>query len=121
MPWWARLLQRMGITVLDVSAYRLDPDAAAEGRYVVLHDDDVSPLATVIEWAARTFELDAAEAAVKVAAVQRRGYAAFGPFAEDDVQRLLERGATTASALGLTALRYDTQVPQTPDDSCQAR
>lgn len=46
--------------------------------------------------------------------MQRRGYAAFGPFAESDVQRLLERGATTAAALGLTALRYDTQVPQTP-------
>jgi len=82
--------------------------AWAEGRYVILHDDDHSPMATVITWAAQTFEIDAAEAAVKVASVHKRGWVAFGPFTEDDVEQRLARGHAVARELEITALGFDT-------------
>lgn len=116
-PLWQRALE-WGVRVLRPSnpvAPTWDPELAAEGRYIFVHDDDVSRMDAVVRWLRSVFGLTANAAAKLMLQVHRHGIGALGPFEVHDAERLLAQGRRLARELGVPTLHITRDPPPAPD------
>jgi ATP-dependent Clp protease adapter protein ClpS len=117
-PWWQRALGRIGVQVsrLDQLPPEIDDEAAAQGRYIFVLNDDVSPMDKVTLWLAQSFDLPKHEAVVTMMVIHHHGLGVVGPFPADEAERRMTVARERAVELGLTALTYSRERPVTLPD-----
>lgn len=88
-----------------------DAKSAAEGRYIFVHDDDVSTMVDVVRWLERVFDMDERAAALKMVGIHRHGHGVLGPFDPGEAESRMQRGRATAAELGLSTLVFSRDPP----------